>query len=319
MRNILRLLVHPGFSTKIKWLIIVLGGGFIFLAEQGQFPLVIKVLDSNSFGFSIGESRFTVYRVIKAVILTVVVFYFVSILADMGVAKIRQIKKIRASNRSLLIKAFHVGLYFVALMISLDVAGINIASLKIFSGAIGIGIGFGLQKIVSNFISGLILLFEKSVEEDDLVELNDGTYGFIQHTGARCTIVRTYDGREVMVPNEDFMTSRVTNWTLSNHQGRITIKLGVAYDSDLTRVKEIMIEAAKLHSECLADPAPLCFLQEFADSDIEFRLVFWINDVTKGCAGPKSDVMLDIWTRFKSEGIDIPVPRRDVQILAGDA
>ena len=121
----------------------------------------------------------------------------------------------------------------MAFLFSLDLIGLDIMTFTVFSGAVGIGIGFGLQKVTSNFISGLILLFEKSIEQDDLIELNDGTYGFVQHTGARYTLIETFDGKEIMIPNEDFITNRVINWTYSNSNGRVDIELGVSYNSDL--------------------------------------------------------------------------------------
>ena len=183
-----------------------------------------------------------------------------------------------------------------------------------FSGALGIGIGFGLQKITSNFISGIIILFEKTVQNDDLIELNDGTLGFLRNTGSRASLIETYDGKEVMVPNEDLITSKVINYTHSDTDSRIEITIGVSYSSDLNLVKKLILEAALEHPRTLKDPQPNCFLREFADSSVNFLLHFWIGDVDEGRFGPQSEVMFDIWNKFKENNIEIPFPQRDIHI-----
>jgi small-conductance mechanosensitive channel len=314
MKKILYLLIRPHGSAALKWLLILLGCGFIFLAEQGHFADLVQVLNSDSLGFTLGRSEFTIYKILRAIILIIIVFYFVSIISDVGEARIKKLKKIRASNRALLIKAFQILLYFMAFLFSLDLIGLDIMTFTVFSGAVGIGIGFGLQKVTSNFISGLILLFEKSIEQDDLIELNDGTYGFVQHTGARYTLIETFDGKEIMIPNEDFITNRVINWTYSNSNGRVDIELGVSYNSDLELVQKIMLEAAKAHPRCIAEPEPECFLREFGDSSVTFLLMFWVNDVYEGRYQPRSEVMLEIWKKFKEERVEIPFPQRDIHI-----
>ena len=201
----------------------------------------------------------------------------------------------------------------------LDVLGIDLTAFAVVGGAIGIGIGFGLQKITSNFISGLILLFEKSVEEGDLIELNDGTIGYVRSTGARYTLIETFESREIMIPNEDFITNRVTNWTFSNSQGRIEINIGVAYGSDLDQVSEILINAAKEHPRCSKQPAADSFLVDFGDNSINFTLYFWVDDIVEGLKRPKSDVLFSIWRKFKDNNIEIPFPQRDVHIKNPEA
>ena len=192
--------------------------------------------------------------------------------------------------------------------------GIDLKVLAIFSGAIGIGIGFGLQKITSNFISGLILLFEKSVKSDDLVELASGAYGFVRHIGARYTLVATHEGKEIMVPNEDFITGRVTNCTFSNKKGRIEISIGISYESDIEKAMDLILESAKEYSGCLDDPGPSCFLREFADSAINCVLFFWVLDVREGILKHKSNIMRSIWRKFKEHDIVIPYPQRDIHV-----
>ncbi|MFT6106370.1 MAG: small-conductance mechanosensitive channel [Rickettsiales bacterium] len=203
-------------------------------------------------------------------------------------------------------------------MTVLNILNIKLASLAFFGGAIGIGIGFGLQKITSNFISGLILLFEKSIEEGDLVELENGVYGFIKHTGARYTLIETFDSKEVMIPNEEFITKNVINWTYTNKQGRVDVHVGVSYKSDIEKARELILEAAREHRMCCKNPEPNCFLREYGDSSINFLLYFWVDDVTLGRFEPQSDVMRAIWKKFKDNDIEIPFPQRDVHIINKD-
>ena len=219
-----------------------------------------------------------------------------------------------SSNKALINKAFQIFVYFFGFIIGLNVLGIDLTAFAIFSGAIGIGIGFGLQKITSNFISGLILLFEKSIENGDMVELSDGTYGLIRKTSARYTLLETFEGREMMIPNEDFIINRVTNWTFNNRKGRLQIDIGVAYESNIEKARELILEAAKEFPGSIDDPKPACYLKEFADSSVNFMLFFWLADVSKGRYQAKNDVMLSIWKKFKENNISIPYPQRDIHI-----
>lgn len=170
--------------------------GFFSLGFLDYLQPIKGFLDSDDLSFKIGETRFSAYLVIKAAITIVMLFWLTGIFSEFGEKRIKTIKGIKASNKALITKAFQIFVYFFGFIIGLDVLGIDLTALAVFSGAVGIGIGFGLQKITSNFISGLILLFEKSVENDDLVELADGTYGFIRHTGARYTLIETFEGKE---------------------------------------------------------------------------------------------------------------------------
>lgn len=280
---------------------------------------VKETLNSESFTFTIGSVTISLYTLCKGLITLIILFWLANAISALGTKQIQKIQQLKASNRTLFIKVFQIITYFLVFIISLDVLGIDLTVFAVIGGAIGIGIGFGLQKITSNFISGLILLFEKSVEENDLIELTDGTYGFVRHTGARYTLVETFDGKEVMIPNEDFITNRVINWTYNNTQGRIEINVGVSYDSDIEQALELILEAAKEHPRCSIDPEPQCYLEEYGDSSVNFLLYFWVDDVTQGRLEPKSDVMRTIWKKFKQYDITIPYPQRDVHIKNPEA
>lgn len=302
-----------------KILLLLLLAGFVLLGFLGYLQPVQDFLESDALSFNLGETKLSVFLLIKAAFTVVVLFWLTGIVSEFGEKRITGIQVLDAGNKALVIKIFQILVYFTAFIVGLDVLGIDLTALAIFSGAVGIGIGFGLQKITSNFISGLILLFEGALEHGDLVELSDGTYGFIRHTGARYTLIETFEGKETMVPNEDFIVSRVTNWTYSNKRARVAINIGVSYESDIEKARELILESARMHSRCLDDPEPLCFLREFADSSVNFLLLFWVDNVAEGRYGPQSDVMRTIWKKFKEQGIAIPYPQRDLYIKNPEA
>lgn len=278
------------------------------------FNPVRDFLSSEALSFKIGATSISVYLMLKAILTIVVLFWVAHVFSSFFEGRVKKIKNVRSNSKALMVKAVQIVTYFVAIVTGLNVLGIDLTALAVFSGAIGIGLGFGLQKITSNFISGLILLFEKSVEVDDLVELSDGIAGFVKKTNARYTLIETLDSKEIMIPNEDFITSRVVNLTYSHKRGRVDVSLGVSYGSNLEQVKEIMLEAARSHPRCSTDIEPVCYLREFADSSVNFLLFFWVDDVTQGRYGPKSDVMFIIWNKFKEHNIEIPFPQQDVHI-----
>ncbi|MFT6558373.1 mechanosensitive ion channel family protein [Sneathiella sp.] len=306
-----------GWVTRLCLLLFVVG--FFLLGYLDYLKPIQAFLDSDELAFKVGDIRFSLYALTKALIAIVIAFWLAGLVSEFGEKKIRSLQNIKVSNRALMTKAFQIGVYFLAFLIGLDVLGIDLTALAIFSGAVGIGVGFGLQKIASNFISGTILLLEKSVEEADLVELNDGTTGFVRNIGARYALVETFEGREIMVPNEDFITNRVTNWTLSNTRGRIDIHIGVSYGADLDLVKDLILEAALEHPRCGQNPPPEVFLVDFAESSVNFTLYFWVDDIIEGRKRPRSDVLFSIWRRFKEHGVEIPFPQRDVHIKSHEA
>lgn len=313
MSNFWTALLKPsGWIAKL--LLVVFVGVFFSLGYLEQLLPIKDILESPFLSFEFGETKVSAYLILKGLIATAILFWLTGIISEFGEKRIKSINGVRTSNKALIIKVFQIAVYFIAFILVLDVLGIDLTTLAIFSGAVGIGIGFGLQKITSNFISGLILLFEKSVEEGDLVELSGGTYGFVRQTGARFTLIEGFDGKEEMIPNEDFITNRVTNWTFTNSKGRVEIKVGVSYDCDIEVARDLILLSATEHSRCSLNPKPQCYLQEFGDSSVNFLLYFWVDDVTAGRFEPQSDVMRTIWRKFKENNISIPYPQRDVHI-----
>ena len=286
----------------------------LIAGAQGHLDGIKALLDADRLTFELGSVRISAYLFLKALGALLLLTWLTGIISELGQRRIQSLDSIRPSNRALITKAFQIFLYLIAGLMALDVLDIDLKALIVLGGAVGIGIGFGLQKIASNFISGLILLFEKSIEENDLVELDSGTSGFVRKTSARYTLVETFEGREILIPNEDFITKNVTNWTFSNTKGRIDINVGVSYGSDLDLVYKLILEAANEHPRASQSPAPECFLVDFGDSSVNFTLFFWVNDIIEGRKRPRSDVLFSIWRKFKEHGIEIPFPQRDLHI-----
>jgi len=317
MRSLwLKILKPHGWITK--WLIFAALLTVLVLNASGALQPVREFLEAEQLTFALTDERiFTAYDVLNALLTLTILIWISAMVSDVAETQVHRLPGIRTANKELVIKFAQISIYVIAAILGLDMIGLDLTTLTVFSGALGIGLGFGLQKTASNFISGLILLMEKSIEVDDLVELTDGTYGFVRRTGARYTLVETFDNKEILVPNEDFITNRVTNWTFSNTRARVEIPIGVAYDSDLEKVKEILVSSAKANPRCADDPPPVCYLRNFGDSSVDFLLHFWVDDVQNGRWSPQSEVMMDIWNRFHEEGIGIPFPQRDLHIRSG--
>ena len=306
-------ILRPRISW-LKWIVFIFLAGTVVLESTGSFQSFQDRLDTETLSFVLGDYRISLYAFIRSLLIVTLVFWTAHLFTDLVSERITRLSMVRATNRELLKKIFQITIYLIAFFVTLDFLGIDLTTLTVLGGALGIGLGFGLQKIASNFISGLILLLEKSIEQDDLVDVGNGAIGFVRKASARFTLVETFDGREIMIPNEDFITNRVTNWTYSSPHGRVEIPIGVAYGSDLELVMEILLEAATEHPDCVETPEPACYLREFGDSSVNFILHFWIGDVTKGRWRPQSEVMMSIWRKFKEQGVEIPFPQRDLHL-----
>jgi small-conductance mechanosensitive channel len=204
-------------------------------------------------------------------------------------------------------------LVVLAVVLALGSIGIDLTAFAVFSGAIGVGVGFGLQKVVSNLVSGVILLLDRSIKPGDVIEL-DGTYGFVNALNARYAAVTTRDGKEFLIPNEDLITQRVTNWSYSNDLIRMHVKVGISYQSDPHTAIGLALEAAREVPRVLAEPPPNCLLVNFGDSTIDLELRFWISDPVNGTANVRSAVMLRIWDMYQASGIELPNPQRDITL-----
>ncbi len=226
--------------------------------------------------------------------------------------RIQGVEELTPSLRVLLGKILRIALIVLAVMVGMQTLNINLTALTVLSGAVGVGIGFGLQKVVSNFISGIIILLDQSIKPGDTIELGQ-TFGWIRELRARFVSVVTRDGREYLIPNEDFITTQVINWSFTDKFVRLDVPFGVSYDSDPHEVIRLAIEAAasvdRVDSE---QKKPVCWMTEFGESSLNFKLRFWIDDPQKGLTNIRGKVLLALWDTLKENGISIPYPHREV-------
>jgi small-conductance mechanosensitive channel len=304
-------------ANQAGWLLFMVISLLLLAGYLGYQAQIKAVLDQPALSAKIGRFRLSPYIFIKSLLTLFVVFWTAGLINNFISRQLLAFKGMRSSSRTLIAKFLSIIIYILCGLVSLRVIGIDLTALAVFGGAIGIGLGFGLQKITSNFISGLILLFEKSLQVDDLIELADGTQGYVRFMGARYTLVEAFDGKEIMVPNEDFITARLTNLTYNSNKAQIEVRVGVSYRSDLSIAQQAMMDAANEHPRCLRDPEPRCYLNDFGDNAVIFLLHFWVEDVTEGRFSPKSDVMFAIWRKFNERGIELAYPQRDIHIKSG--
>jgi small-conductance mechanosensitive channel len=283
------------------------------LSITGQLDAAIDLLDS--YAFVLGGLRLTPLLLIKAGALVIVAVWLTNIAANFAESRINRSTDLTPSIQVLLVKMIRMGLMLVAVVIALGAVGINLSALAVFTGAAGVGIGFGLQKIVANFISGLILLVDKSVKPGDLVTIGDNT-GRISAMKTRYISVAAGDGREFLIPNEDLVTQKVVNWTYTDKNTLVKIAFGTNYDADPKLVCKLASDIAAAHPRATKGKTPNCILTEFAEAGMKFSLTFWIAD-PDGMDNVKSDAMLALWEAFKREGIRVPYPVREIRVRGG--
>jgi small-conductance mechanosensitive channel len=274
------------------------------LSIVGELDPTIEMLDSVS--IVLGGLRLTPLLLIKLGALLIVALWLTTIASNLVEGWINRSTDLTPSVQVLLVKMIRVGLMVIAIAIALGAVGINLSALAVFSGAVGVGIGIGLQKIVANFISGIILLADKSVKPGDLVTIGDSS-GRISAMKTRYISVAAGDGREFLIPNEDLVTQKVVNWTYTDKNTLVKIPFGTNYDADPRLVCRLAIEIAAAAPRAIKGKPPNCILTEFAEAGMKFSLTFWI----------KSDVMLALWDAFKREGIRVPYPVRELRIHGG--
>jgi small-conductance mechanosensitive channel len=283
------------------------------LSITGQLDAAVDALDSVS--VVLGGLRLTPLLLIKLGALLIAALWLTNIASNFVESQINRSADLTPSIQVLLVKTIRMGLMFVAIAIALSAVGINLSALAVFSGAVGVGIGFGLQKIIANFISGIILLVDKSVKPGDLVTIGDNT-GRISAMMTRYISVAAGDGREFLIPNEDLVTQKVTNWTYTDKNTLVKVNFGTNYDADPRLVCKLAIETAVGAQGALKNKPPNCILTEFTDAGMKFSLTFWLAD-PDGMDNVKSEVMLSLWDALKREGIRVPYPVREIRIRSG--
>jgi potassium efflux system protein len=263
---------------------------------------------------SLGNISFSVLAILRGVIAGSLLFWLGQWSNSQSAAYIEK-QSMRPAIRQLLVKTSEFAIFGFAFLLLMNIMGISLSSLAIIGGAVGVGLGFGLQKIASNFISGVILLVEGQATVGDYVELDGGEAGTIIKMTARATILETFDGRWIVVPNEDFITTRVVNYSDAGSANRLEVAFSVSYDTDINKIPAIIEAAVATHPGVLADPeGPDCELRGFGDSGIDFGVEFWVEGIDDGKNKYSSDVLFLIWNALKDNDIEIPYPHRVIEM-----
>ena len=263
----------------------------------------------------LGNLSFDLLWLIKFVVVGAVIFWLGRWSNEQSASYISGQQEMRPGTRQLAVKAAEIAIFGAAFLVLMNIMGISLTSLAVLGGAIGVGLGFGLQKIAANFISGIILLLEGQATVGDYVELDGGEAGTIVQTTARAMILETFDGRWIVVPNEDFITTRVVNYSDSGSANRYEVEFSVSYDTDINLIPGLIETAVAAHEEVLDDPYPPdCELRGFGDSGVEFAVEFWVNGIDDGRHKYTSQVRFLVWNALKEHGIEIPFPQRVIHM-----
>ena len=306
---------HTIRSRAFGKLFSVLAWIYVAATILGITDDVANLLDQA--GFQLGTFRLSILNLIKAVLLLGVLMWLASNIGNFLDRRIQATDELTPSLRVLIGKVLRIALIVVAALLAMSGIGIDLTAFTVLSGAVGVGIGFGLQKVVSNFISGIIILLDQSIKPGDTISLGN-TFGWIRELRARFVSVVTRDGREFLIPNEDFITTEVVNWSFTDELVRLDVPFGVSYDSDPHEVSRLAIEAAASVDRVVTEgKSPVCWLKEFGDSSLNFVLRFWIADPQSGLTNIRGKVMLALWDSFKENGVSIPYPHRRI-IMDGE-
>jgi len=267
----------------------------------------------DQLGLTLGGLRISALTVIKAMLALAVLLWVATFASRLLESRIKSAPNLTPSVQVLFTKLLKIVLVTIAVVAALGSVGIDLTAFAVFSGAVGVGIGFGLQKVVANLISGVILLLDRSVKPGDVIAVGD-SYGWIDSLGARYVSVVTRDAIEYLIPNEDLITNRVENWSYSNNLLRLRASIGISYGADVRQAMQLCLEAARAAPRVLAQPEPACLMAGFGDSSVDLELCVWINDPQAGTTNVRSAVLLGVWDRFREHGIEIPFPQRDLHI-----
>jgi small-conductance mechanosensitive channel len=299
------------FTGWMLQLALVIGLILFALHLLGLYEGTMAVVDHPF--LALGPASISVSVILKSIFLIWLLFLAAGQVTSFLQNRILNRTRIEPNLAFAMMRFTKFFLFGVAVLIVLDTAGVNLSALTIFGGALGIGMGFGLQNIANNLVSGWILLMDRSIKQGDVITVGD-SYGWVVRLGARYIVVRTRDGVEKLIPNANLITSDITNWSHSDRAVRLHIKVGVSYDADPSKVRDLLLHVVGNHPRVLKKPQPNVLFVDFGDSALEFELRIWINDPEEGIESVRSAVRFEIWKAFKENGIQIPYPQRDVHI-----
>jgi len=276
---------------------------------------VIATLDRV--GFTVGDTRISLWTGLAIFLVVLAVLVVAQLGSKLAKRLFGRITRLDPTQQLLGEKLVSIGVWTLAVLIGIDLLGIDLTALAVFSGAFGLAIGFGLQKTFGNLISGIILLMDRSIKPGDVIAVGDGaarSVGQVKKIGIRAVSVTTRDKKEYLIPNEILMTTTVENWSYSSREVRVSIPVGVSYKADLVLAEKLMLEAARSVPRVLDAPPPTVWLADFADNAVRFDIQLWISDPEEGLGNVRSDVLKRLWKLFQDNHIEIPYPQRDVYL-----
>jgi len=297
-------------ERAIAWTIWI---GFA-LHITGLLPDFAAIL--NDIGFSVGKQRITLLLILQVAFYVSITLVVAMTVARLIEGRIMGARQVDINLRVAVSKLVRAVLVVVALLIALPAVGVDLTTLSVFSGALGVGLGFGLQKIASNYVSGFIILLDRSLTIGDLISIDNRT-GELTRMTTRYIVVRGMDGVEAIIPNDTVINSTVLNLTRTDRKVRVATQMQVGYATDLGQAMDLMLEAARAHPRVIADPGPAVALLRFGESGIDLELGVWIEDPESGQGNVRSDLLLAIWRRFRTSGIEVPFPQREIRIVSG--
>jgi small-conductance mechanosensitive channel len=315
-RSIVRDYVKNEFIIFVfRWV----GQPLLLLHLLNVLEPIIAVLEAMQ--LTVGNIQISVYGIIRVILFGSLLFWLGRVSSSTGQEIIRRQPKLDFRTKEVAAKLLEVAIFVVIFLLLLQVMGVNLTALAVFGGALGVGLGFGLQAIASNFISGIIILLDRSIALDDYIELEDGRAGVVRELTLRSTTLETYDGKDIMVPNEKFVTESFTNWTHKNKKQRYRVDFSVAYDSDIRKLVEIIKETVASHEQVISgediafEERPDCEIDSFGDSGVKMFVEFWMIGIDDGKNRVGGDLLLMIFEAMRDNGFQIPFPQREVRVL----
>nr|WP_255406011.1 mechanosensitive ion channel domain-containing protein [Novosphingobium sp. CF614] len=282
---------------------------------------VVDTLDSLA--LQVGDTRISVWDMAVITLVLVLVVTAAWAASKLAHRLLAGATRLDLTQRLLIEKMSSLVIWGIAILVGIDVLGIDLTALTVFSGAFGLAIGFGLQKTFGNLIAGIILLMDKSIKPGDVIAITDqagnSTFGQIRRIGIRAVSLTTRDQKEYLIPNENLMINQVENWSYSSKNVRIQVPVGIAYSSDIVQAEELMLEAARKVKRVLAAPPPTAWLDSYGESSVRFIIHCWITDPEEGTGNVRSEVLKNLWHLFREHGIEIPFPQRDLNLRDGEA
>jgi small-conductance mechanosensitive channel len=289
-------------------------------AQSETIGDIVNRLDT--WAVAVGDWRVSAFDLLFAAISALLVLGFAWAATRLTRSALRRLTALDGTQSVLAEKIATIIIWVATFFLGVDLLGIDLTTLAVFSGAFGLAIGFGLQKTFGNLISGIILLLDKSIKPGDVIAVSDQagqqTFGQIRRIGIRAISVVTRDEREYLIPNENLMINQVENWSYSSKNVRVQVNVGVSYNADMTLAEKLMLEAAKMSRRVLETPPPTVWMSDFGDSSVNFVIHCWINNPEEGVGNIRSAVLKNLWTLFKDNGVEIPFPQRDLNIRQGE-